>query len=208
MGLPVGGGMSYSLSEATALCLKAARGSGMTWGYAQEAAYAAIWLEERGCAGIDALCTLLHTRGRHNSQSGALLADSGPIALGCKLTDLAPDLWFNDTYDGVIAPLLMLPYIHQYAALKSLCIHVQSTEWQAWSDGQDLHVTGTPPHQMQQLTLSRVAQPAPKSPPLRTRVDLTQQHLDDLNSYAHRTYAPATEASRLAGAGAGLNDND
>jgi hypothetical protein len=61
---------------------------------------------------------------------------------------------------------------------------------------------------MQQLTLSRVAQPAPKSPPLRTRVDLTQQHLDDLNSYAHRTYAPATEASRLAGAGAGLNDND
>ncbi|MDP4631478.1 MAG: hypothetical protein NWS54_00005, partial [Porticoccaceae bacterium] len=29
-----------------------------------------------------------------------------------------------------------------------------------------------------------------------------------LNSFAKNTYAPATESSRLAGAGAGLNDND
>lgn len=29
-----------------------------------------------------------------------------------------------------------------------------------------------------------------------------------LDAYATRTYAPATEASRLAGAGAGLSDND
>ena len=29
-----------------------------------------------------------------------------------------------------------------------------------------------------------------------------------LNSFAKNTYAPATEASRLAGAGAGLDDND
>ena len=29
-----------------------------------------------------------------------------------------------------------------------------------------------------------------------------------LTALAHRTYAPATEASRLAGAGAGLTDND
>ncbi|MFV1875593.1 hypothetical protein [Nioella sp.] len=29
-----------------------------------------------------------------------------------------------------------------------------------------------------------------------------------LNAFAHRTYAPATEESRLAGAGAGLTDND
>ena len=29
-----------------------------------------------------------------------------------------------------------------------------------------------------------------------------------LGRYAHKTYAPATEASRLSGAGAGLNDND
>jgi hypothetical protein len=29
-----------------------------------------------------------------------------------------------------------------------------------------------------------------------------------LNDLASRVYAPATEASRLTGAGAGLNDND
>ena len=31
---------------------------------------------------------------------------------------------------------------------------------------------------------------------------------DTLNRFAHRTYAPATEESRLLGAGAGLSDND
>ena len=31
---------------------------------------------------------------------------------------------------------------------------------------------------------------------------------EKLNDLASRVYAPATEASRLAGAGAGLNDND
>lgn len=32
--------------------------------------------------------------------------------------------------------------------------------------------------------------------------------LEKLRGFAHRTYAPATEQSRLAGAGAGLSDND
>ncbi len=32
--------------------------------------------------------------------------------------------------------------------------------------------------------------------------------VDRLTGYAHRTYAPATSQSRLAGAGAGLTDND
>ena len=41
-----------------------------------------------------------------------------------------------------------------------------------------------------------------------SRVDIPQDILDRLNSLAHKTYAPATEESRLAGAGAGLSDND
>lgn len=200
--------MSYSISEATALFLKAARGAGMSWGYAQEAAYAAIWLAERACPGPETLCAVLDARGRHNRQSGALLAQSGPIALGCRLTDLAPDLWSDMNYDGVIAPLLMLPYVHQYAALKSLTVHVQAPEWQAWSDGENFAFQGTPAHHLQSLKLSRITHPVPQSAQRRNRVHLNSEHLDILNRYAHRTYAPATDASRLAGAGAGLNDND
>ena len=38
--------------------------------------------------------------------------------------------------------------------------------------------------------------------------DSAEPYIKILTNFAHKTYAPATEASRLAGAGAGLNDND
>ncbi|KMW60818.1 hypothetical protein AIOL_000983 [Candidatus Rhodobacter oscarellae] len=46
------------------------------------------------------------------------------------------------------------------------------------------------------------------TPSTQTRAQISQDTLRVLNRYASRTYAPATEASRLAGAGAGLSDND
>jgi len=35
-----------------------------------------------------------------------------------------------------------------------------------------------------------------------------EQIVDRLNFYAAKTYVPASESSRIAGAGAGLTDND
>lgn len=40
------------------------------------------------------------------------------------------------------------------------------------------------------------------------RVSTGTQCLESLKQYAHRTYAPATELSRMSGAGAGTSDND
>ncbi|MEP3636337.1 MAG: DUF3726 domain-containing protein, partial [Paracoccaceae bacterium] len=40
------------------------------------------------------------------------------------------------------------------------------------------------------------------------RANVSQSGLDGLNVFAGRTYAPATAASRLLGAGAGTSDND
>jgi len=45
-------------------------------------------------------------------------------------------------------------------------------------------------------------------PPEFTRVRLETAVLSGLERYAHRVYAPATAASRKAGAGAGETDND
>lgn len=200
--------MIYSLNETTALLLKAARGAGMSWGYAQEAAFATLWLEQRQIEGTEALCTVLRTRGRHNSQSGSLLADSGPISVGCRLTDLMPDLGEEALYEAIVAPVLTLPYIHQYAGLKNIALKVTGDGWTAWSDGTHFTFEGTPSHHRQDLTLSRIDHPVTDGAALIPRIALRPDHLRDLNHYAHRTYAPATEASRLAGAGAGLNDND
>ena len=41
-----------------------------------------------------------------------------------------------------------------------------------------------------------------------SRVNIPQDILDRLNSLASKTHAPATEASRLKGAGAVFSDND
>jgi hypothetical protein len=44
--------------------------------------------------------------------------------------------------------------------------------------------------------------------PAQSRVEIPNDIFDRLDSLAHKTYAPASEESRLAGAGAGLSDND
>ncbi len=42
----------------------------------------------------------------------------------------------------------------------------------------------------------------------RKSISIPESTIQLLNTFAAKTYVPATEASRLAGAGAGLNDND
>jgi len=44
--------------------------------------------------------------------------------------------------------------------------------------------------------------------PVGTRLNPSENLLNELNMFAHRTYVPSSDASRTAGAGAGLNDND
>ena len=51
--------MSWSLGETSALALKATRGAGLSWGLAEEAAGAVAWLHERGLPGVAALCSYL-----------------------------------------------------------------------------------------------------------------------------------------------------
>jgi len=54
--------MSWSLGEIGALATKAARGSGMDWGLADEAGYAVKWLQRRQLPGVAALCRYLSWR--------------------------------------------------------------------------------------------------------------------------------------------------
>lgn len=54
------------------------------------------------------------------------------------------------------------------------------------------------------LALSYQGQPAV----VPARLGASGALMDALSALAHKTYVPATDASRLAGAGAGLTDND
>ena len=75
--------MSWSLGETAALALKAARGAGLSWGMAEEAAGAVFWLHQRGLPGISALCGYLDVCGHDRTGEYALC----PLETGSALSD-------------------------------------------------------------------------------------------------------------------------
>jgi hypothetical protein len=71
-----------SQNEVSALCLKAARGAGMSWGLAEEAGFAASWLTARGIDGPRHLLThLTAAQGRARPRKAAHGAICAPKSL-------------------------------------------------------------------------------------------------------------------------------
>ena len=202
--------MSWSLGETSALALKATRGAGLSWGLAEEAGGAVAWLHERGLPGTAALCSYLGAL--TDRPSPRSYGDAAcPLLTGSALSDstiTAPsDAGEELDLGRVLSPLLLLPFV---ASLPP------GTMWlEAGTLG---HKETRPPDQWQSQWLlgdahCRVVMgSAPQISPagaLKTRTpDRFGCCIERLTHFAHRTYAPATSASRLSGAGAGLTDND
>ena len=208
--------MTWSLGEISALATKAARGSGMEWGLAEEAGYAVKWLQRRELPGVAALCRYLSWR-----QSGTLSAwpdktgDRGhycPIAIGAAYGDGA----FGDEVQlpRIRLPLLLIPFVALRAFDKSITVSMDNTVFGLTRDG-----FGHSANSTAILVNSSVCNITTKHEalPLITSIndirwprvpETTTDCIKVLNKFAKNTYAPATEASRLAGAGAALNDDD
>lgn len=202
--------MSWSLGETSALALKATRGAGLSWGLAEEAAGAVTWLHERGLPGTAALCSYLGALKDRPLRHGYDDA-SCPLLTGSALSDGAitkPSV-ADEALDlgRILSPLLLLPFI---ASLPP------GTMWlKARALG---HEGEHAPDQWQSQWLRGVATchivlgSAPQISPAGTLKTRTPDQfgccMERLTHFAQRTYAPATSASRLSGAGAGLTDND
>ncbi|WP_170409918.1 DUF3726 domain-containing protein [Ruegeria atlantica] len=209
--------MNVSLNEVEATAKRAARGAGYSWGLAEEAAKATRWLCAQGQNGTRALAQLLqleltrapaqHTPPNLSSewQSDDQLC---PLATGALLSDCA--LRLNSSpieIRNVAVPELLLPFAANAARLLKTCVSLEYDQAVAETDGYDLSLTALIPNHAHQVLVrlgGQVNTPAPH----RTRADPDPSDWDILNQFAHRTYAPATEESRLLGAGAGLSDND
>ena len=203
--------MSWSLGETAALALKAARGAGLTWGLAEEAAAAVVWLHANGLPGVSALCSYLGNPDDKPRTDGAC-----PILTGCALIGGAmpsPTRPGEVTEIGPVrAPLLLLPFV---ARLES------GTIWLLPSGPgrtDDHAIDGTAGDSFASHCLSGAAscrllyetRQQVVTPP-REVLRLAGHFaccVDRLGTFAYRTYAPATGQSRLSGAGAGLTDND
>jgi hypothetical protein len=207
--------MSLSLNETESLAKTAAKGAGLSWGMAEEAAKATRWLCARGIDACDPLVALLfrHDEEGH-AQTGPERLDGDwhgaegwlcPVACGAVLSDLGPAAPMPLTLTRVALPVFLLPFAAALAKDLGQSVTLSWDGGHAVTDGDAVSLDTPPP--MSDVTLT-LGGPIPARSPHKTRAESDQMILVSLGIYAARTRAPATEASRLAGAGAGLTDND
>lgn len=208
--------MTLSLNETEAMAKRATRGAGYPWGLAEEAAKATRWLCAHGIDGCAALARLLTAmdgapRGDHAPRIGPVWTAPAalcPLVTGAALSDRAALLADGPLRLGPTAePALLLPFAALCARAQGAPVTLTAPGVTAITDGTSLALTGALPPEATEITVSlggTLQDPAPHQ----TRARPDPAAWEVLARLAHRTYAPATEASRLSGAGAGLNDND
>lgn len=216
--------MSHSLNEIEAHAKRAARGAGLSWGMAEEAAKAARWLASHDLAGPALLSEVLtqndgltHAQVAPATLDGEWRAPAGdlcPLAAGAALNDCAERLVAGQPIEmtNVSYPLLILPFAAWVALHINQPVRVIWQDVQIDTDGDGIWVQGP----QSRINTAKVAtlfcqpttgrQDAPSHPG--QRGDVAPDIWARLNTFAQRTYAPATDASRLLGAGAGVSDND
>jgi len=192
--------MSWSLGEVTTLAIKAARGVGLPWGMADEAGFAVHWLQSSGCPGAAALAGYLEWRDERPTRPHDLC----PIHLGTAILDA--DRGVPELLGRVRQPLLLAPF------LANCC---RSGVEITWADTSLIaSEAGLFTEASREVLLTDEAECAAvravaKVVEHSTRMeDFEAETISRLNYFAGRTYAPATEASRMSGAGAGVTDND
>ena len=211
--------MTLSLNEVEALAKKASRGAGYPWGIAEETGKAVRWLcaaDIDGCAALadyltscegDDISARMPVQGKTWTPKGDRLC---PLLAGAALSDLADTLTGQDLrLEDVAYPLLLAPF----AGLSALYLKEPVfLEWNGTcfaTDGKAVILQGKTGASMATVT-ARLGSGLDRAhrQPACSRASPSEDTLAALNRLAHRTYAPATEASRLSGAGAGLSDND
>lgn len=208
--------MTLSLNEVEATAKKAARGAGYPWGLAEEAGKAVRWLCARdvdGCAALAALLTRIDglERAQMVPDPGKAIWTSAeamcPLMSGVALSDRAAILGGGLTIENVACPILLAPFAASVAETRGVTVSMRFAGVTASTDGTELSVSGDwiVENASVELDLNGTLGSAL---PHRTRARPDTSIWDVLNQFAHRTYAPATEESRLKGAGAGLSDND
>lgn len=207
----------YSLNEISSTLKKAALGAGFDVGRAEEIAAAGCWLLRHGEQGpktvLDAIADGPRPICFDNSKatfSNVHIASCGLAAIDLLSTGQLSELHF----DRIDQPALLCGLAgvncvanqRAYHLLKNdLCVCTVSTRGLLQKTRfDDMQNTGwtlvMAPQEEASISL--------KSPQQSSVFDVEDQTWKSLLTLGHRTYVPASESSRLTGAGAGLVDND
>ena len=192
--------MSYSLNEYEALCKKAARGIGMHWGHSEEVGKAARLLGTHGLDDGRLVLRAIETFGPQNA-----------LWLGPALCDEGWTFEEPLVIRGTESPALMLPFLYMIVFDRNVSLCVTWDRFAAIVSSAGIYCIlhdGLYKDGPLDISISKISGSQHDVLRAQSRVNIPQEVLDRLDSLAHKTYAPATEESRLAGAGAGLSDND
>tara|TARA_E500000075_G_scaffold65449_1_gene59065 strand:- start:7133 stop:7750 length:618 start_codon:yes stop_codon:yes gene_type:complete len=205
--------MTWSGNELRAQVTKASRGLGFDWGRAKYLGESVLRAERHGLPATqtfielaDGLDTGPSKLGTSTFSQGAALATDA-VDLGITLVDHLPQLDFVEPIElHVIGYPLFLGIVCYGLTGCDRALYVETGTFQCVVQA-NLIVTASAPPFEGACHLSTCS-PSQNSDSCVSRFELESAVCDKLNDLASRVYAPATEASRLAGAGAGLNDND
>lgn len=210
--------MIYSLNEVEATAKKAARGAGHGWGIAEEAGKAARWLCANGLDGCAVLAACLsrdpggvpESLGSADWHSAA--GDLCPLRTGAAVSDMAAKV----AKSGVVLkrqsfPLLVLPFAAALARQGKTAVALGWNGVALVTDGSCVEVSGDAGDLTCDLAESVTIRPAAPLATTHERISRATPApgaWEVLQELAGKCHAPATEESRLLGAGAGLTDND
>jgi len=205
------------------MAIRSTRGAGLSWGYSEDSGLAVRWLCAHGFDGCGALSALF---GNPQEKSGTLggpreitstvWLPSGdrlcPIRAGATLSDAAYLLRTSEiTLEAVAVPVLILPFAAAAARMLEAEISFAWQKFSGWTDGQRLYVAtdiAMPIQPGVPRVMVRLGQGSGIRVPRQSRAWPNPRDWSNLEQLAERTYAPATDESRMLGAGAGLTDND
>lgn len=174
--------MKRSLNEISAMVVKAARGAGLPLGHCDDIGAAAAHLAATDPLRLD--CVIVALRGPHApvDMVGGRFRNARAAMAGPIAVDMILSGAAEVTLEDIDAPRLVLAI----CAARGVAVAQRS-------EGKALILN---------LKNDTVTPPAARS------VTVSDLLWGQLSTLAAKTYVPATEASRLAGAGAGLTDND
>jgi len=219
--------VGFSLNEIEAMGKRATRGAGLPWGIAEEAGKAIRWLSAHGLTGVEPLEDVLI---RHDERpytdlapadvSSVWQAKAGclcPLITGSALCDRAAEIARGRLFElGETArPLLLAPYVAGAAGMAGVAIDLVWDDVALTLTAGGVRVGGHRETLLARKTVAVRCRLADHTHDLETRAasPIAPAPIDAaawsrLSAFAQRTYAPATEASRRSGAGAGLTDNN
>jgi hypothetical protein len=214
-----------SLNEIEVTMKRAARGVGYPWGLAEEAGKAARWLAAHGLPSAEVFYPFLQAVDgkayadlRCVPQGNTLKASSAPqcpLIAGCYLADLGlgPLSAAGAMVENVYSPLILTAIL---GALAEAGNQPLSVAWQgvtlALLPGGIALASHSPaltgPRAAQVTIGPCVSSPSTITPARQQGVVVDDAMWDKLQILAARTYVPASERSRSAGAGSSMSDND